>query len=171
MISGNGNGEHFVSEVLSRARQKASEIANLLHQQKGIVMQIERAKAYLEQLNAFLEAEGRAPVLLSEPRPTNNVGTPGNRSKQKPLRKIEWEGMSLMAIVQEIVDSSPNEVHNTERTLPKIFEIKSPTDRAMVIRDVRSTFQLGARQGRWERTGRGSYKSKKAVQQRMPVNA
>ncbi len=168
MISNNGNSEHFASEVLSRARQKAAEINSLLHQQKGIVMEIERAKDYLERLNQFLQAEGHAPVLLTQSRPTSNVGTPGNRSNKKPLRKMEWEGKSLTAILQEIVDSSPNEAHNAERTLPKIFEIKSLTDRAMVIRDVRSAFQTGARQGHWTRIGRGTYRSKKAIQPKMP---
>jgi len=166
----NGNNENFVLEVTNRAKQKAKDITNLLHQQKGIVMEIERAKAYLEQLNTFLKAEGHAPVLLTETHQTGIVGIPGNRSKRKPLRKIDWEGMSLMAIIQDIVDSSPNEAHNSERTLPKIFEVKSPADRLMVLQDVRSTLQAGSRQGRWDRVGRGLYKSKKAVQQKMPVN-
>ncbi len=170
MASDNGNSEQFTMEVLNRAKQKARAITNLLHQQKGIVMEIERAKAYLEQLNVFLNAEGHAPVLLTEPRPTSNIGIPGNRSKQKPLRKIEWDGMSLLAIIEDIIDASPNETHNAERTLSKIFEIKSPADRRMVVADVRSTLQLGSRQGRWDREGRGLYRSKKAVQQRMPVN-
>ena len=170
MVNDNVSDEQYVLQTEMRARQKAKDIANLLHQQKGIEMEIERAKAYLERLNEFLKAEGHAPVLLTEPRPTSNVGTTGNRSKQKPLRKIEWEGMSLMAIIQNIVDSSPNEAHNAERILSKIFEIKSPTDRLMVLHDVRSTLQTGSRQGRWDRVGRGLYKSKKAVQQRMPVN-
>ena len=170
MVNDNGNSEQFVMGVLNRAKQKAGDITNLLHQQKGIVMEIERAKEYLEKLNAFLQAEGHRPVLLTEPRPTTNVGIPGNRSKKKPLRKIEWDGMSLMAIIQNIVDSSPNEAHNAEQTLPKIFEIKSPADRLMVLHDVRSTLQTGSRQGRWDRVGRGLYKSKNTMQQRMPVN-
>jgi hypothetical protein len=171
MVEENRNDEQFVMDVRNRARQKSNDITNLLHQQKGIVMEIERAKAYLEKLNSFLVSEGHSPVLMTEPRPTANVGTPGNRSKQKPLRKIEWEGKSLMEIVQEIIDSSPEEAHNAERTIAKIFEIKNPADRLMVMHDVRSTLQAGSRQERWDRVGRGLYKSKRAVQQRMSVNA
>jgi hypothetical protein len=170
MANDNGNNEQFVSEVLNRAKQKAKDITNLLHQQKGIVMEIERANTYLEQLNTFLKAEGQVPVSISEIRPATTKGTPGNRSKQKPLRKIDWEGMSLMAIIQDILDSTPNESHNAERTLTKIFEIKSPADRLMVLHDVRSTLQTGSRQGRWNRVGRGLYRSKKSVQQRMSVS-
>jgi len=170
MNSDNGSSDQFITEVLNRAKQKARDIADLSHRQKGIVMEIERAKVYLEQLNAFLKAEGHTPVTLTEINLTSAPGTPGNRSKQKPLRKIEWEGMSLMSIVQNIIDSSPNENHNAERTLVKIFEIKFPTDRLMILHDVRSTLQTGSRQGRWNRVGRGLYKSKHAIQQRMPVN-
>lgn len=77
MVNENGNDQHFVLEVTVRAREKVKEIAELLHKQSQLEVEMARAEEYLEQLNTFLQAGGRVPTLFAGSRPMSAPGTPG----------------------------------------------------------------------------------------------
>lgn len=152
--------DQLVQQLLIRARDVAKQITDLQHEAKRVEVATNRAKQYLAKLNDFLQAEGHAPVIVSDVRPTSGVGSPGNRSKTKPVRQAQWEGLSLPAIVERIVNSAPDKIHNADDVIPKVFEIKSPADRKMVLHDVRGTMQRGAKAGLFTRVGRGKYRAK-----------
>lgn len=165
------NDGAFVIQLRIRAEEKAKEYGELLHEKRRIEMQLERTKNYVAQLNAFLEAEGRRPVIIREERPGSTVGKPGNRSKEMPLRKSEWELLAMNDIIAIILNQSPTVVYHPKQVAPLIYEIQSDADLRMVERNVRSTMQRGAREGRWDRVGRAKFKAKATVQQGKLVHA
>ena len=168
---GNHDDRGFLLQLHMRAQQKAQEYAELLHERQILEMRIERTKDYVEQLNYFLKAEGQEPVQLKTmPRPGSAVGKPGNRSKALPVRKIQWEGMTINQIIEHILNVSPNVSFHPREVAPKIYEIQSESDLSMVIYNVRSTMQSGARKGLWERTGRAKFRAKATEQQGAFVN-
>lgn len=156
-IDANKDNNDFILQLRTRAQQKAKEMVELTHEKKRIDVHIQRTKAYIEQLNSFLEAEGQAPVSLKEQ--NTRVGKSGNRAKGLPVRKLEWEGMSMNEIIQRILDKSPNIVYHPKEVAPLIYEIKSDSDLSMVYKNVRTTMQRGAREERWKKIGRAKFKS------------
>lgn len=169
--SGNNDDKGFLLQLHMRAQQKAKEYAELLHERQRLEMHIERTKGYVEQLNNFLKAEGQETISIKEPpRLGSGVGKPGNRSKALPIRKVQWEGMSINQIVERILNASPDVSFHHKEVAPLIFEIESDSDLRMVIRNLRSTMQRGAREGLWERTGRAQFKAKMTEQQGAFVN-
>ncbi len=173
MVSTNetdGNRE-FVDQLRQRTQEKAKEYVELVHKQRHIEMLIERTKTYVEELNKFLEHEGQPPIPLKEPRPGSVVGKPGNRAKDLPIRKAQWEGMTIDEIIQQILNASPNEVYHPNKLASQVYEIHSDSDLRMVIPNFRSMVQRGARVGLWDRVGRAKFKAKVTVEQGKPVNA
>jgi len=156
----------FLLQLHMRAEQKAKEYAELLHERQRLEMRIERTKGYVEQLNNFLKAEGQQPILIkTTTHPASAVGKPGNRSKAFPIRKMQWEGMSINQIIKRILNASPTVFFHPRDVAPLIYEIQSESDLRMVMRNVRSTMQRGAREGLWERTGRAKFRAKTIVEQ------
>lgn len=174
----NGNGTknvdeaNFLLQLHYRAQQKAKEYAELVHERQRIEMRIERTKAYVEQLNAFLKAEGQEPVLIRESTSTGPVGKPGNRSKDLPVRKAQWEGLSINNIIQHILSNSPTTVYHPKDIAPMIYEIQSPPDLSRVMKLLRSAMQRGVKEGLWVRAQvKAKYKAKTTVEQGRLVNA
>ncbi len=167
----NGNDENyddkgFLLQLSMRAERKAKEYAELLHERQRIEVRIERTKRYIEQLNDFLSAEGLESVSLRVTATSRSgVGKPGNRSKALPLRKVQWEGMTVDQIIGRILDASPNVSYHSKEIAPQIYEIDSESDLNMVIGNLRSAMQTGARNGLWERTSRARYGAKAAEAQ------
>ncbi len=155
----------FIIQVRERAQNKVEEINKLLHDQRRIEMLIERAKKYLNQLNAFLEAEGQRPALLKESPNVSPVGKPGNRAKDFPIRKVEWEGMSLFEAVKAILEASPNEIQHADVIAHKVYEIQNPKDLRRVKQSLVSTLRNGIKRGLWEGMKRNKYKAKTPVAQ------
>jgi hypothetical protein len=167
----NNEDKGFLLQLHMRAEIKAKEYAELLHQRQVLEMRIERAKEYLEQLNKFLMAEGQQPVSMKTVLITKSgVGKPGNRSKAFPIRKMQWEGMSINQIVERILNASPDVSFHPKEVASLIYEIQSESDLRMVMRNIRSTMQRGARDGLWERTDRAKYKAKATEKQGVFVN-
>lgn len=169
MNSSNDMG--FIIQVRERAHSKAEEIKQLLHEQKRLEMLVERGKKYLDQLNAFLEAEGQRPELLKESPKVSPVGKPGNRAKDFPIRKAEWEGMSLFEAVKAILEASPNDIQHADVIAHKVYEIQTPTDLRRVKQSLVSTLRNGVKRGLWEGLKRNKYKAKVAVAQGQLINA
>ena len=169
---GNYDDKGFLLQLQMRAQGKAKEYAELLHDQQRLEMRIERTRGYIEQLNNFLRAEGQEPVSVkAAPHLGSPVGKPGNRSKALPIRNIKWEGMTINQIVESILNASPAVSFHPKEVSPLIYEIESDSDLCIVMRNVRSTMQSGARKGLWERTGRAKFRAKATVEQGKLVSA
>ncbi len=165
------NDMDFIVQVRQRAHSKVEEIKQLLHEQKRTEMLIERAKKYLNQLNVFLEAEGQRPELLRELPNASPVGKPGNRAKDFPIRKAEWEGMSLFEAVKAILEASPNDIQHADVIAHKVYEIQTPTDLRRVKQSLVSTLRNGVKRGLWEGLKRNKYKAKASVAQERLIHA
>ena len=167
----NGNDVDFVNQARQRAEAKAIEYRQLDHEEKRIVMLKERVKKYIEQLNSFIESEGQTPVRLMTSPIGSIVGRPGNRTKDFPLRKMEWEGMTLDEIIQSILTTSPDEIFHANILCHKIYEIKSDAELHKVKRSLVSNLRRGVKRGMWEAIPRNRYKAKVTEQQGAFVNA
>jgi hypothetical protein len=171
----NSNETHedkgFLLQLYMRAEQKAKEYQELIHERQRLEMRIERTKEYVEQLNKFLIAEGQQPITIKTlPHIGSAVGKPGNRSKSFPLRQIKWEGMSINQIIENILNTSPTVIFHPKEIASIIYEIKSESDLRLVLRNIRSTMQRGAREGLWEKTGRAMFKAKMNEKQGVFAN-
>lgn len=170
--SGNNDDKGFLLQLHMRAAQKAKEYAELLHERQRLEMRIERTKGYIEQLNNFLRAEGQETVSVkAASHLVSAVGKPGNRSKALPIRKMQWEGLSINQILECILNASPNVSLHPKEVAPQIYEIESESDLHMVTRNLRSAMQRGAREGLWERTGRAKFMAKAIIEQGTLVQA
>jgi hypothetical protein len=169
-VGKNNDDLGFTAQLRERTQKKANEYTELLHERQRIDVLIERTKKYVEQLNSFLVAEGQPEITLKEPRSGSFVGKPGNRSKQLPARKIEWEGMSINEIVQSILNTSPNKKYHPADLAPKIYEIEHESDLRMVIPNLRLMLQRGARAGLWDRIARANYRAKNHKKQGVLVD-
>lgn len=163
----NANDNHnddkaFLLQLHMRAQQKSKEYAELLRERQRLEMLIERTKLYIEHLNSFLKAEGQEAVTVKAM--LNNkgsvVGKPGNRAKDFPLRKAQWEGMGINEIVGQILNASPSTSFHCTDMAKLVYEIESDRDLKRVMRNVRTALQRGVRDGLWQRVDRGRYKAK-----------
>lgn len=160
MISNNGKDAEFIEQVQRRARKKAEEYYQLLHEQERIRVQLERAKTYLDQLNNLLRGEGETPIPLREPKQGIGVGKIGNRAKDFPVRRSEWAGRTLDEIVKAILELSPGEVFHADIIAEKVYELESNVDLRRVKMSLVSILRKGAQRGLWENMHRNRYKAK-----------
>jgi hypothetical protein len=161
----------FTSQVRIQARAKANEIRDMEQEIRRLEVKVERAKEYFKKLNSLLELEGQGIVAMRELKIGSGVGKPGNRSKNMPVRKVQWEGMSLNEIISRILKTSPDVSFHPKEVAPMIYEIQSETDLSMVMKNVRTIMQRGVRDVLWERTGRSKFKAKVTEKQGTLVNA
>ncbi|MGD1119020.1 MAG: hypothetical protein ABR886_05985 [Dehalococcoidales bacterium] len=161
----NGSNTEFASSVKQRAEEKAAEYHNLLHEQQRIEMLLERIRKYIDKLNSVLEAEGQSPIVLREPKSGSIVAKPGNRAKDFPIRKVQWEGMTLFDIVHSILNASPTQILHADVIAHQVYEIQNKKDLQRVKRSLVSTLRRGAKDGRWDFVPRNKYKAKSAIAQ------
>lgn len=168
MTNGRYSEEPFLDSLRRQAEAKRKEYHNLLHQQSRISLSLERAKAYIQSLNSILEAEGQPRVQLREAGQTNTVGKPGNRGKDMPLRRVEWEGWTLVEIVESILDQTPDPIH-VDQIIPLIYEIDKTGDKKKAKQSLVSTIRRGAEDGKWASLGRNIYQGKQSSQQAQEI--
>lgn len=157
--------EDFIRQLQSRREQKAREYVETSQQLKRLEVEQERAKEYLEMVDSLLEAEGVTPRPLKESLPVRTHGKTGNREKDMPVRKAQWEEMSVNQIIQHVLDASPNLSYHPAEMAREIYEIQSEVDLNKVLRNVRSAMQKGQRKELWAKATRGRFKSKAGVAQ------
>jgi len=169
---GNQDDNGFVLQLIMRAEQKAKEYTEILHEQRRFEMRAQRTKDYIEKLNSFIIAEGKQPISIKEVPPLGSgVGKPGNRKKGLPLRKMQWDGMTINNIIGNILNGTPKVIYHPTEVIPLVYEIDSESDLRKVLPNMRSAMQKGARDGLWERTGRGKFKAKEVLEQGTLVQA
>ena len=166
----NHDDNGFVLQLMMRAEQKVKEYAETMHEIRRLQMRAERDKDYIEQLNNFIRAEGEQPVSIKEtPTLGSGVGKPGNRAKGLPLRKVQWDGMTINDIVSTILNGTPEVIYHHTEVIPLVYEIDSESDLRKVLPNMRSAMQKGARDGLWERASRGKFKAKEVLEQGILV--
>jgi len=169
---GNNDDRGFVLQLMMRAEKKVKEYAETMHEIRRLQMRAERDKDYIEQLNNFIRAEGQQPVSIKETPPLGSgVGKPGNRAKGLPLRKIQWDGMTINDIIGNILNGTPEVIYHHTELIPLVYEIDSDSDLRKVLPNVRSALQKGARDGLWDKPSRGRFKAKATVEQGTLVQA
>ena len=147
------------SDVLrERAESKKSELASLLREKHRIAGLIENAKEYLTDLNALLRREGLPPAEVYDTSTATGFGVPGNRSEKMPMRKPEWQKMSLSESIHTILDIEMRVWHADELVL-RIFD--SPTDEEArhAKHSLVSTLRAGVKEGKWAALPRNIYHS------------
>ena len=161
----------FISQLRYRRDQKAEEYANILQKMKRLEVEKVRAKEYIEKIDSLLEAEGEIPPALKESLPVGSGGKTGNRKADMPVRKAQWNGMSMYDIVKHILDASPQKSFHHTEIAPDIYEIQSQVDLRRVAKNLRSTMQTGCReQHLWDKAGRGRFKAKANATQGELIN-
>ena len=163
-LNGHQVEESFTDSLRRQAESKRKEYNQLVHDQNRVALQLDRVKAYIQSLNGLLEAEGQAKVQLRDDTKTNVVGRPGNRSKNMPLRKAQWEGMTLYDIVETIVEEASGDIH-VDQILPQIYETETQKDRRLAKQSLVSTMRRGAKDSRWVALGQNMYTR---IQNRQP---
>lgn len=164
MNDNNSSEYSYVEQTRIRAQEKAKEIQQLMHEKERIDVQIERSKKYFNQLNSFLEGEGQDPIVLKEPGPGKAVGKIGNRTKDFPVRKVEWVAMTIEQIVKAILDEAPNEVFHADKIANMIYEIQSEKDLHRVKVSLVSILRKSGKQkGLWKVLSRNYYQSNQGI--------
>ena len=101
----------------------------------------------------------------------SGVGKPGNRAKDLPIRRAEWEGLTINEIISNILDSSPDIVLHADEIAGKVYEVQSTIDLDRVKKNLVTSLRRGAKKGMWQALKRNKYKSKLAARQEMLVQA
>lgn len=156
----NVNDTNFIEQLREHTKKKVEEYYSLLHEEERIRVQMERAKKYVEHSNTLLESEGQSPIVLKEPKQGIGVGKIGNRKKDFPVRRPEWEGKTLDEIITAIVEANPNETHHADLIAHKIYEIQSELDVRRVKQSLVSILRKGAQRKLWEALPKNHYKAK-----------
>lgn len=160
------------TEFASQLRTKALEIVYLITEiQQDIKrkqVELERNKNRLEKINSLLEFEDEKPVSLTG-RPEISTRA-GNRKKDYPVRKIQWEGLSVNGIVSRILNENINKAYHYTDLAPEIYEIKSDLDLDKVATNLRSVMQKGIKAKLWDRAFRGKIKAKSTTGQKELAN-
>jgi hypothetical protein len=142
-----------------QAEQKQAEYGQLQHQQKRIAFELAKIKKYIEHLNGLLEVEGLPTISLRDSTSTSTsvIGRPGNRSKDMPLRRPEWDGFSLPEAISDILDESDEDYH-ADILVERIYEIQTPAEHKRAKQSLVSTLRQGDRNGKWLARGGNKYR-------------
>lgn len=150
------NETDFHSSLRLQATEKSAEYSKLAHQSRRITVQLERVKSYIEHVNALLEAEGLPLVRLDSPSKATGFAKPGNRSKNMPVRKVQWEGYSLADISELILNDTDRALHANEM-VEMVYEVTTPSEHKSAKLSLVSTLRTGAKNGRWVFEGKNIY--------------
>jgi hypothetical protein len=157
MNEGNKNNAGFSEQVRVRAQEKRDEYYKVLHEIERLSRSAESIKCYLDTLNSFLLGEGESPISVNEPKQSGSiVGRPGNRGKDFPLRKAEWTGMTLDAIIAKILEGT--KTYHADDISRLVYDIQSDDDVRKVKRSLVSILRKGAGENLWEALGKNRYR-------------
>ena len=147
----------FQDIIRARALEKQREYLSLIHEQKRIAVRIERLKASMEHWNNVLEDEGVPTIPMREP-PEGGFARPGNRSKDMPLRKAEWEEMSLTDAVQSILSQTDQTLH-ADTLVHLVYEIETQAEFKKAKHSLVSSLRSGAKNNLWKAEAKNHYRS------------
>lgn len=172
MNSNNGNTDNsFVDQLILRLQQKEIDYNELLQESRRIERDTVRIQEYIDQLKNFIRGEGRTPPVSKVITVVRSgVGKTGNRSKAYPLRKIQWENMTINQIIGSVLSVTPEATYHPTEMANETYEINTDSDLRKVLPNMRSSMQKGARDGLWENASRGRFKAKVTEQQGALVN-
>ena len=149
--------QSFSEVVRAHAEEKQREYLNLQHEQRRISIRLERLKASIDHLNGVLEDEG-IPTVQTRELTDKGFARPGNRSKNMPLRKPEWEGMSLADAVKSILGETDQTIH-ADVLVHRVYEIEIPSEKRQAKHSLVSTLRTGAKNGLWHAEPKNQYRA------------
>jgi hypothetical protein len=159
MNDNNKSNAEFTEQVRVRAQQKRSEYYQILHDIERLNKSAENIKSYLDNLNSFLLGEGESPISVNEPKQSGSiVSRPGNRGKDFPLRKAEWTGMTLEAIITKILEGT--KTYHADDVSRLVYDIQSDDDIRKVKRSLVSILRKGAKEDSWYALGKNRYRGR-----------
>lgn len=149
----------FVNTVITEASRNAEEFDALVHEQEHIEAKLATLRERQAGLNSVLNTYGHAPIGLHEPG-SPSFAQPGNRSQAMPLRKEQWQNVSLPVATKAILDQRPAIIFDTNAVVDVVYEITSEEERRAAKRSLRSTLIRGVKDGAWDGPAPGRYRSK-----------
>jgi hypothetical protein len=164
MMHNMNSDKEFLILLKQRATQKAQELEELIQESKRIISRIENAKAYVAELNGFLEREGEKPIQIKETH-KEGIGKPGNRSLDLPVRRKEWDGMNMNEITSTILNRAATKSFTPDDISKEVYEIQNDRDLRRVVEGIRTVLQRGLKAGYWERPSYGKYRAKTPIEQ------
>lgn len=156
----------FTDMLRRKAHDKQSEFDRLLHEQRRIKLQLQKIKDYITHLNGLLEVEGISPISLRDTSDATGFAKPGNRSKNMPLRKSEWDGMSLSAVVERILSES-DEVYHADVLVERVYEIETEAGRKRAKHSLVGTLRQGVKAEKWQGFPGNKYQGLPAEQEAL----
>ena len=152
----------LVSTVSQRIQELKGEYYDLKHKRAGIDVALEKTKAYIDKLNVLLVSEGQQPIRIDVSLTGSIVRKPGNRAKDYPVRRVEWEGMPIRIIIGKILGEAHKPLH-ADDIGRRIYEVQADTDLKRVKPSLVSQLHRGSKMGHWEAVGRNTYKAKDSM--------
>lgn len=153
----------FSDALRRRAEDLRVDYGRLQQEQKRIAVQIERLKAYIMHLNGLLDAEGIEPIRLGEPKATTGFARPGNRSKDMPMRKPQWDNVTLTDAIDSILSERSDALH-ADMLVALIYDISTPAEKRRAKHSLVSTLRQGVKAGRWEGLPKNRFRGSSARQ-------
>ena len=170
MVNGNapdpaGTMSSFEELLRGRAEDRKGAYLRLVHEQKRIAVKLARLKTSIEHLNGVLQDEGLPTIRMQTPS-DGGFARPGNRSDATPLRKAEWEGMSLTDIAGVILNETPEILH-ADVLIRRVYEIETPAEAKKAKHSFVSTLRTGAKKGLWKTHPKNRYQGLGVIQQEL----
>lgn len=159
----------FADALSQRATEKRTEYFQLVQERRRLDLRIERLRDYLDKVNGLLQAEDLQPVRLAQASGGSIVGKIGNRAKGMPVRKVEWEGMTLTEIADAILGRTTDSLH-ADTIIEEIYEIESDADKKKAKLSIVSTLRRGAEKRLWQSHPKNHYQGLKR-QRQMALNS
>jgi len=150
----------LIDLVHERAKEKVVDYARMLQEKRVLEAVMEHTRQHILQLNGVLEVEGREPVPLGV---VPKGRRPGNQAEDYPARRLEWQGLPVWRIIQEILSKSKGEAMHRNDLARKVYEIQDDSDLRKIRPSLEAQLYKGAKKGQWTSCGHHMYRTNQAV--------
>ncbi len=144
------------------AKSKREEWERLTRERRRIDILVERCKEYVEALNKLLGLEGLPRIELTEREAGSGSGFAkvGNKSPNMPMRRPEYEGISMPEAARLVLEDSPGPLH-LDVIVERVYEIKGVADRKAAKHSFGSTLAAEAKKpnGSLRKTAPNTYEA------------
>ena len=155
----------FTAAARDQATAKKQQIEHLREKQQELQRQIEQEQRILDALTELLRSLGCDDVGDLDDSPqtvvqSESTGTgfavPGNRSEDMPLRRTQYQEISIGDAVEGLLRNTRQPMHSNDLARA-IFHIKGQEDLTRVRGTMNSTLAIGVKRGRWIKTDPATY--------------
>jgi hypothetical protein len=145
------NGPDLRAALAAEAQHKRDEWRALVAERRRLETTMASLRQYLDVLNPMLRTHGVDPVDVADAAPKTGVGfaTPGNRAKNMPPRRPEYQDTSITRAVEGLLQDG--RVMHVDDMVREIYELHNDREFHAAKQSVASTAASWAKRGRWER--------------------